>query len=92
VIEVACGCGARLAVPAALAGQEGRCPGCGRSVRAAERRRRAPAPPPEEPEPPPYRVVRVGCRCGRSVAAPLVRVRRGAARCPTCDRRLALEA
>jgi hypothetical protein len=48
----------------------------------------------KRPPPPPvgreaFRVVSVACVCGRKVKAPLVRVRAGEARCPSCDEVLA---
>ena len=58
----------------------------------ASRRSPAPTPPqrPKRPPPPPvgreaFRVVSVACACGRKVKAPLVRIRAGEARCPSCD-------
>jgi len=56
-----------------------------------------PPPPPrraKRPPPPPvgreaFRVVSVACACGRKVKAPLVRIRSGEARCPSCDEVLA---
>ena len=81
VIRLVCRCGATLHLPAPLAGQVGRCPGCGDPLRAPEPAR-APAP---APSPRAHEVVRVRCACGRRVPVPRARLEQGLARCPSCD-------
>jgi hypothetical protein len=85
VISFDCRCGAKISVPDHLGGQRGACPGCRRKLKAPE-----PAAPALPEDAPRFRVIRVPCACGREVAAPLARVRDGLARCPSCERRLAV--
>lgn len=83
VIALQCGCGRKINAPDRLAGQNARCPYCGKSVPVPAAGHPPAAPPPA--------TIAVSCPCGKNLKAPATLAGKSA-KCPGCGNKILIPA